>query len=62
MPQELRQPHKVVAATLSSSTYVYDAFGNRVEQDVTESGTTTVQRYAYDGWNPATQGATGNEK
>jgi RHS repeat-associated protein len=33
--------------------YKYDALGNRVEVDVTKNGATTVQRYAYDGWNPA---------
>ena len=31
--------------------YKYDALGRLVEEDVTQSGTTTVQRYAYDGQN-----------
>jgi RHS repeat-associated protein len=48
--------------TLSSSAYEYDAFGNRVEQDVTVSGTTTVQRYAQDGWDPDTPKGAGNVK
>jgi RHS repeat-associated protein len=35
------------------ATYVYDAFGNRLEKDVwtQSSGTTTVSRFAYDGKN-----------
>jgi RHS repeat-associated protein len=42
--------------------YKYDAFGNRVEKDVTASGVTTTQRYAYDGWNPDTPAGIGNVK
>ena len=36
---------------LSVATYVYDVFGNRVEEDIwtQSSGTTTVSRFAYDG-------------
>ena len=36
---------------LSLATYVYDVFGNRIEEDVwtQSSGTTTVSRFAYDG-------------
>jgi hypothetical protein len=34
---------------LQQVTYQYDVFGNRVEADVTQSGTTTVTKYAYDG-------------
>jgi len=42
--------------------YKYDAFGNRVEKDVTASGVTTTQRYAYDGWNSDTPAGVGNVK
>jgi len=31
------------------ATYVYDAFGNRIEKDVTQGGNTTVSRFVYDG-------------
>jgi RHS repeat-associated protein len=36
------------------ATYVYDAFGNRLEEDVwaQPSGTTTVTRFAYDMYSP----------
>ncbi len=34
---------------LQQVTYQYDVFGNRVEADVTVSGTTTVTKYAYNG-------------
>jgi RHS repeat-associated protein len=54
--------HASGGSVLSSSAYDYDAFGNRVEQDVTISGTTTVQRYANDGWNPDTPAGPGNFK
>jgi YD repeat-containing protein len=37
--------------TLVSVVIRYDVFGNRVEEDVTQSGTTTVSRYAFDGSN-----------
>jgi YD repeat-containing protein len=30
--------------------YKYDDFGNRVEQDLIQGGTTTTTRFAYDGW------------
>ena len=33
--------------------FTYDAWGDRVEKDVTVGGTTTVQRYALDGWKTA---------
>jgi RHS repeat-associated protein len=33
---------------IQSVAYQYDAFGNRVEQDVTANGATAVTRYAYD--------------
>ena len=36
--------------TEQSIDYKYDALGNRIEQDVTVSGTTTTTRYAYDDW------------
>ena len=48
-------------------TYEYDVFGNRIEQSVTPytsgvAGTTTVQKYALDGWNPAlSANPTGND-
>jgi RHS repeat-associated protein len=40
-------------AVTTLATYVYDAFGNRIEKDVwtQSSGTTTVTRFAYDGQN-----------
>jgi RHS repeat-associated protein len=41
--------------------YYYDAFGNRIEQ-YQHVGGTMDQRYALDGWDPPTQGATGNAK
>ena len=39
--------------------YKYDAWGNRVEQDVTDSSGSSKAEYALDGWNPAKAGATG---
>ncbi len=52
------------AALEEEVDYAYDAFGNRLEQDVTSyaGGTpaTTVTRFALDGWDPAKAGATGN--
>ncbi len=42
-------------------TYVYDAFGNRIENDTWDGTTTTTQRYGMDGWNPAKPSAVGNE-
>ena len=44
-----------------SATYVYDAFGNRIEKDVTISGTTTVTKFVLDGWDPAKGPPIGNE-
>ena len=43
--------------------YKYDAYGNRIETDVQQVGTTTLQvnRYALDGWNPAKGQGVGNE-
>jgi RHS repeat-associated protein len=41
--------------------YKYDIYGNRIEQAVTQSSVTTVQRYAIDGWNPAKSNPVGNE-
>jgi RHS repeat-associated protein len=43
-----------------TSTYEYDAFGNRIEQSVQTSSATTVTKYALDGWDPALKGSTGN--
>jgi hypothetical protein len=34
-------------------TYVYDAFGNKIERDYWNGTTTTTERYGLDGWNPA---------
>jgi RHS repeat-associated protein len=39
----------------------YDAFGNRVEEDVTQGGSTNVTKFALDGWNSAKGKAVGNE-
>ncbi len=41
-------------------TYVYDAFGNRIERSAW-NGSTTVERFAVDGWDNAKQGAVGTE-
>jgi RHS repeat-associated protein len=44
------------------AAFKYDAFGNRLEQDVTYPGQpTVVQRYAYDAWNPNTPSGVGTE-
>jgi RHS repeat-associated protein len=43
-----------------SVAFKYDAFGNRIEKDVTVGSTTTTQRYALDGWEPAKAGSPGN--
>ena len=48
-------------AVETSATYKYDVYGNRIEKDVTTGSVTTVQRYAYDGWNPAQPSAVGTE-
>jgi RHS repeat-associated protein len=42
-------------------TYVYDAFGNRIERDYWDGSTTTVERYGVDGWDPAKSMPVGNE-
>jgi hypothetical protein len=54
---------KTAAGALEmTAAYKYDAFGNRIEKDVTTysggTGTPTTTRFAYDGWNPAKAGAT----
>src|SRR5437870_1617711 len=42
--------------------YKYDWTGNRLEKDVwTPVSGTMVQRFAYDGWNPAKPAAVGTE-
>ncbi len=41
-------------------TYVYDAFGNRIERSAW-NGSTTVERFAVDGWDTAKPGAVGTE-
>ena len=39
-------------STLETETYIYDVFGNRIEQDTTSNGSPTqVTRFAYDGQN-----------
>src|SRR5262249_8277100 len=43
-----------------SVAFKYDAFGNRIEKDVTTNGVTTTTRFALDGWDPAKAGASGN--
>ncbi|OWK35326.1 Rhs family protein [Fimbriiglobus ruber] len=42
------------------ATYVYDAFGNQIEEDATIGGVTTVTREGFDGWNPASADGAGN--
>jgi RHS repeat-associated protein len=42
-------------------TYDYDVFGNMIEEDVNTGGTTTVTRYALDGWDPGKPAPVGNE-
>jgi RHS repeat-associated protein len=57
---------KTSGGTLELSVnYVYDALGNRIEEDVTPytsgvAGATTATRFAYDDWDPALAGSTGN--
>jgi RHS repeat-associated protein len=46
---------------LSTVTYDYDVFGNMIEEDVNTGGTTTVTRYALDGWDPGKPAPVGNE-
>jgi RHS repeat-associated protein len=41
--------------------FKYDWWGNRIEKDVTVGSTTTVQRYALDGWDPAKPRPVGTE-
>jgi RHS repeat-associated protein len=41
--------------------FKYDWWGNRLEKDVTVGSTTTVQRYALDGWDPAKPRPVGTE-
>jgi RHS repeat-associated protein len=42
-------------------TYVYDAFGNRIEEDYWNGSTTTVTRFGMDGWNTAKPTPVANE-
>jgi RHS repeat-associated protein len=56
-----RDPDSYTATLILDAEYKYDVFGNRLEQDVTQSGTTTVTRYAYDGWDPDKGPAIGTE-
>ena len=51
----------MVGAATERVTYVYDAFGNRIERDAWNGTTTTVERYGLDDWNPAKPVPTGNE-
>jgi RHS repeat-associated protein len=39
-------------------TYVYDAFGNRIEEEVWNGSTTTVTEYGVDGWGGAATSGT----
>ena len=48
-----------VAATIRV-TYVYDAYGNRIERDAWDGTTSTTERYGLDGWDPAKPAAVGN--
>jgi len=50
----------VSGTVATTAIYKYDALGNRIETDVTQSGATTTTRFAYDGWNPAKGAGTGN--
>jgi RHS repeat-associated protein len=43
-----------------TATYKYDAFGNRIEKDVTTTGTVTT-KFAMDGWNPDKPPGMGND-
>jgi YD repeat-containing protein len=52
--RELHVPTHTGTVELSA-TYKYDAFGNRIESDVTTTGTVTT-KFAMDGWDPATRG------
>jgi len=47
---------------IETATYGYDAFGNLIQEQVVESGTTAISRYAVDGWNPANSGNLGLAK
>jgi RHS repeat-associated protein len=40
-------------AVVQEVDFKYDWFGNRVQKDVIVGGTTTTQRFALDGWDPA---------
>ena len=42
-------------------TYIYDAFGNRIEDDYWNGTSTTVTRFGMDGWDPALPAATGTD-
>jgi len=48
-------------ATTQRVTYVYDAFGSRIERDAWDGTTTTTERYGLDGWDPAKPSPVGNE-
>ncbi len=53
--------HATTTTTIDlSAVYTYDAFGNRIKEAVTQSGTTTTTKFVLDGWDPALAGATGN--
>ncbi len=43
-------------------TYVYDAFGNRIERAYWDGSTTTTERFGQDGWDPAQPAPVGTEK
>jgi RHS repeat-associated protein len=53
---------KATGGTLmQQGTYVYDVFGNLIEEDVYNGSTTTVSRYVRDGWNPDKPAPIGDE-
>ena len=44
-----------------SVTYIFDAFGNRIERDATVSGVSSVEKFVVDGWDTTKPGAIGTE-
>jgi hypothetical protein len=53
---------KATGGTLmQQGTYIYDVFGNLIEEDVYNGSTTTVSRYVRDGWNPDKPAPIGDE-
>ena len=52
---------KVSGTTVMSAVYKYDAFGNRTESDVTQSGSTTVTKFILEGWKNLNGDLMGND-